>query len=324
MGASPPTALTDLLQISYKSFSFSAILGHYEGSPDGLLPDPMPIVESFGSDLNALEAAKWESWSLTTRLSFLCTKLHLYAYSLTIPSAEHRSLSSTSLPDRRSPHYLSEAYTTAIRLVQACCGGTSSANPVTRPAIMSEALSYPNLARCWTIFEKFALTYAVLFLLRLTKLTPTNNFHQIRTENAIRQATTFLRSCCVFKDDHFSRLCDILEYICAIDSSGNDGPSSASWLTDEPGVRSRMSSNLVFDAILRAKERFQRGHAYPYAPSSTPPVSENNGQPLSPGFVAPSLETGLFPDDSLWNALHFDFMGVMADDPIDQTVPLDS
>ncbi|KAL2844809.1 fungal-specific transcription factor domain-containing protein [Aspergillus pseudoustus] len=324
-----PLAISDHLQVSYKCFSFSGILGHYEGTPDGLLPNPMPIIESFGADLNALESAKWESWGLTTRLSFLCTKLHLFSYSLTVQNADHHADSPALLPDPRSARYLSEAYITAIRLVETCCGGTLFTNSATTQAITSDEFLPPKVGRCWTIFERSALIYAVLFLLRLTRLTPNNNFPQIRSDNAIRQATTFLRSCSVFKDDHFSRLCDILDYICDTESGGNDGSSPASWLADDLGVRSRMSSNIVFDAILRAKARFHRGHALPYASSTILPVEtqlsgQTNGIHPSEGFVASPFGTGLSLDDSLWNVLHFDFMAVMADGPIDQTVPLDA
>lgn len=295
--------MRDLLQVFYRSFSFSGILGHYEGTADGLLPDPMPIIESFGADLNALETANWESWNMTTKLSFLCTKLHLYAYSLT---TEHRTLSSSRLPDQRFIRYFSEAYTTAIHLIETWCGALPSTESTATSAISAGEPSFPKLSRCWTIFENFALTYAVLSLLKLTKLTPTNHFHEIKTENAVRKAATFLKSCSVFKDDHFSRLCDILEYICRIDSNSNNGSASEFSSTDNTEVRSRMSSNILFDAILRAKERFQRSHAYGYGNSSLPP--QDNLDPSSNDLASP-FSLGLLPDSLFWNALDLDFIG---------------
>jgi hypothetical protein len=86
-----------------------------------------------------------------------------------------------------------------------------------------------------------------------------------------------------------------------------------------------MSSNPVYDAVLRAKERFHRGHALPYsnrgiAPVETELPAQTNVLHPSECFVASQFVTGLFLDDSLWNALHFEFM---AEDPIDPTVPLD-
>lgn len=182
------TSMRDLLQVAYRSFSFSRILGLYEGTADGLLPDPIPIIESSEADLNALETANWESWGLTTKIFFLGTKLHLYAYNLT---AKHKAVSLTQLPDQRSSYYFSEAYKTAIRLIQTWC----TPEPI-------EKTTTTSASRSWTIFERLSLTYAVFVLLNLTKLSPASNSRDINADNAIRQASAFLKSCSVLKNDH--------------------------------------------------------------------------------------------------------------------------
>ncbi|KAJ5595466.1 uncharacterized protein N7459_001674 [Penicillium hispanicum] len=319
--ASLPTSIRDLLQVAYKSFSFSGILGHYEGAPDGLLPDPMPIIESYGADLNALETANWELWDLPTKMSFLGTKLHLYAYNLT---AKHHAISSLPIPDRRSHYYFSEAYTTAIRLIRTWCGPQSPTQTAATPGTLISELSLSNLARSWTIFEKLSLTYAVLSLLKLTKLSPITNSHDINTDNAIRQALAFLKSCSVFKDDHCSRLCDIIEYICHLDSTGStdDGSPSSSSSHNTPEVRSHMSSNVLLDVVLRAKERFQRNGGYPYG-NPTPPLQEGDrerdresGPHLSPSLLADPFPSGFLPDPSPWSAWELDFIDLLGGETI--------
>ncbi|KAL2823385.1 hypothetical protein BDW59DRAFT_148809 [Aspergillus cavernicola] len=322
-----PASIRDLLQVAYRSFSFSGILGHYEGTADGLLPDPIPIIESFEADLNSLETTNWELWDLTTKMSFLGTKLHLYAYNLT---AKHHTFSSPQLPDRRSQYYFSEAYATAIRLIQTWCAALSSTTPIAIPATLVTKPSFSKLARSWTIFEKLSLTYAVLSLVKFTMLSPTTNSHDINTDNAIRQALTFLKSCSVFKDDHFSRLCDIIEYICHLDgsssnsnsNSNNGSPSKLSSCNYNPEVRSHMSSNVLLNVVLRAKERFERSSEYAYN-NLTPPLQEEgrvedseNGPQLSPSLLAYPFPPGLLPDQSSWSAWDLDLIDLLGGDTI--------
>ncbi|KAJ5804917.1 hypothetical protein N7474_010804 [Penicillium riverlandense] len=279
----------------------------------------MPIIESFEADLNSLETTKWESWDLTTKMSFLGTKLHLYAYNLT---AKNHTFSSPPLPDRRSHFYFSEAYKTSIRLIQTWCAALSPAKSTPVPANLAPEPSFSKLSRCWTIFEKLSLTYAVFSLLKFTKLSPNTHSHDLNTDNAIRQALTFLKSCSVFKDDHFSRVCDIVEYICHLDgSSSNHNGSLSSLLSSKtPDVRSHMSSNVLLNVVLLAKERFERGSEYAYGNSTSPSQKgsgdRGNGPQLSPSLLAYPFPLDLLPDNSPWSADDFDFIDLLGGDTI--------
>lgn len=321
--ASLPASIRDLLQVAYRSFSFSGILGHYEGAADGLLPDPIPIIKAFEADLNALEASNWMSWDLTTKMSFLGAKLHLYSYNLT---AQGRNFSSPQLPDSRSSYYLSRAYTTAIRLIQTWCAATGtspSSSSSTTTRLVTEP-SFPELARSWTIFEKTSLAYGVVLLLKLTKLSPTTSHHDIpiTTENAIREALTFLKSCSVLKDDHFQRLCDVVEYICHLDSRSNNNNGSlldfsATAAPSNSEVRSRMSSNALFNVILRAKERFHRSNKYAYSNSIVPLQEEgdrDNDPELNPGLLTHPVPASLLAGNPAWSLWDLDFVDLLGGD----------
>lgn len=314
--ASLPASIRDLLQVAYRSFSFSGMLGHYEGAADGLLPEPIPIIESFEADLNSLETTNWELWDMTTKMSFLGTRLHLYAYNLT---AKSHTVSSTSLPDQRYHYYFSEAYKTSIRLIQTWCAAMSPAKPTAVPATLSPEPSFPKLARCWTIFEKLSLIYAIFLLLKLAKLSPTTNSHDVNSDNAIRQALAFLKSCSFFKGDHFSRICDIVEYICHLnDSISNNNGSPSNFLSAKtPDVRSHMSSNILLNVVLCAKERFRRDGKYAYGNSTSSLQEENrgreNGTQLSPSSLAYSFPPDLLPE---WGSWDLDFIDLLGGDTI--------
>jgi hypothetical protein len=307
-----PRSITDLLHISYKSFSFSELLGHYGGTPDGLLPDAIPMIESIETDLNALEAANWDSWSLTSKTCFLNHKLFLYSYTLTTPHSSSHSLS-TLPPGYKTTYFLSRIYTTSIRLINTWCSSVS-ASPL-NPSMSSGA---DSIGRSWTIFERNALIYAVMLLLHLAELSPTASDglrdDSVTTNNAIRSVLTYVKPHSVRDDDIFARICEIIEITCSLENQPRDNPprdsSSPAHPQTFPEVRSRMSSNLSYTVARRARMMREQKRSGEIAKNQEVDGaldynSDDNygsfGQLLLP--PAPFLDYSL---NSLWSSLDFD------------------
>ncbi|OKL58168.1 hypothetical protein UA08_06411 [Talaromyces atroroseus] len=307
-----PRSITDLLQIAYKSFSFSELLGHYGGTPDGLLPDAIPMIESIENDLNTLEAANWDSWCLTAKTCFLNQKLFLYSYSLTTPHSSSHSLS-TLPPGYKTTYFLSQIYTTAIRLINTWCSSVSVS-----PSDSSTSTPSESIGRSWTIFERNALIYAVMLLLHLAELS-TNANDDLREDsvtrnNAIRSVLTYVKPHSVRDNDIFARICEIIEITCSLENQpgGNmprDSPSPAQ-SKPFPEVRSRMSSNLSYTVARRARMRRENKRSGDIAKNQEVDGtldynSDDNygsfGQMLLP--PAPFLDYSL---SSLWSSLDFD------------------
>lgn len=310
-----PDSISDLLQITYKSFSFSETLGNYVGRADGLLPDPIPLIESMEADLNILESGNWDLWSLTTKVYFLSQKLHLFSYSLTSHHSSSWSSLSASSPHHKATYFVSQSYSTAIQLINIWCSSVSSV-----PSDSNSPSQPTGIGRAWTIFERNALVYAVMLLLHLSEMAyvdgngPRNT--AITTENAVRSVLIYLKPMSVKMGDIYWHISQIIEFICAHENQMRENAlrSSPAPLLSQfqafPDIRSRMSSNLAYTVAHRA--RVIRAKLRSEAESNVQHVNDKtNCAPLDPNTSVDDVfhQGSSFWDHSLfslWSSLDFD------------------
>jgi hypothetical protein len=263
-----PIALKHLLQLSFKSYTINSMLGYNQGIADGLLPSPFTVLESLETDLNMMETQQWNDWDITPRAVFLGIKLQLYSYAWTARNTQWPHIG--SFHDQKDIYYTSQAYTTAIRLINIWCGEAGGDQPTSLPISNSStqamASSRPTTFR--TRFESQYFIYAVSFLVRITKIAQSDP-DSVTTDNTIRKALTLLKDQSTLKYDQFRRISDVIEYVCRNPGNGSgtgmahDSDDLNNKIPGGPHVRSRMSFNVVGEVVQYAKKRFGGRQPYP-------------------------------------------------------------
>lgn len=304
------TSIRMRLELAYKELTFSNLLGHNSSAPDGLFPNPLPVIQAFDSELDQIEVKYRSCWNISLERSFLATKLRLYSYA--IPRTEKgneepgqdpvaaTALGRTATSRASTSSYLAKSYGTALRLIEI----SSLANAVN--ASSSRDLSPVGQARpptlnliyFWTSWDVGDFTLATLTLLQITKRWHFNNEEAAAT-NAISRAWNLLSSCSVAEGDHFNRVCDIIEYVSKLHWPRN----LSSKLEPTLSTRSRMGTSIQWDLIRRARRRFGNGTskydkqlAEPHTEVSPSNSSLND---LADFSTMPDILPTLF-DDVLW------------------------
>jgi hypothetical protein len=181
------------------------------------------------TELGLLQSRYHQAWSPQSDIEFLATRLRLYSFAFA--KSEQHSLEDQQM--KRSLDFIPLAYTTATRLVKASC------------------LS-PVDSAFWTAHVRTAVVFAVFFLLKISDHVKFQNDEKTEVRNTISQVWTLLRSWSVTEDDHFARVCEVIEYVSEVGTS----PTS-SWMSWNSS--SRMSVNLVVDVVQAARARFRGG-----------------------------------------------------------------
>ncbi|KAH8883028.1 hypothetical protein GQ53DRAFT_830986 [Thozetella sp. PMI_491] len=238
-----------ILQIMQRDHAFSLILGHNETTSDGLLADPLAIIQAYESDLNTLEAQFQHTWTPSIEATFLGSKLRLYTYALMRTSdrdssegIRFRAAAGPAATD--TSVYLARAYSAAMRIVEISAYDTTEQN-----------MTMCNWAT-WTSFDLHHLVYATFFLLEITRNWGMSS-DNVATNNAIRQAWATFKGCVVAENDLFTRVCDIIEYAThgRLQQSAVDSPDAMPQFL----VKSRMGANLIMDLVFRSRSRFDEG-----------------------------------------------------------------
>ena len=195
----------------------------------GLHPGALSIIQMFEIQLRALEAQIRTDWSLFTQVAFWRNELQLCNFAF--PGHSFIPADGSGLNTERL-EILARGSISAMNLIQAA---TSSSN---------------NLAT-WTNVVRMGVGYAVFYLLKLTASPDLHVVDPIAARNCISQAWTFLHRGSEMEDDHFNRVCSIIEYL-----SKNSGKARKDDLALI--VQSRMGANLLWDSAWRAKARFSQ------------------------------------------------------------------
>lgn len=321
--------LKHLLYISLISASFTNTLGHFSGTPDGLFPEPDHVMHVFEADLDGIDAREWVNWDDTVRVFFLWTKLRLYSFAVLSDSSS--DVSPEVIRRDGEAYSTSRGFSTATRTIDIACAIADGATVQPRKSDNTElALPRPIQSRPWTGFERAAVVYAVMFLLKITRFSTFPTRSKL-IDNTIRKALTALKADRTpLKHDMVSRVCDIIEFVCRLGDCDirDDGVRASSY--QDPGVsnhrfggssllsrsigrvRSRMSQNLAHDIMRSALSRFEGEEGrrrYPYSskdslnanagtrgmtvdePSRTTTFDDHEDASLSLPLVDDSIET---------------------------------
>lgn len=226
-----PSTLEQHLRIAYQSFQFCHTLGHHDLTSTGSFPNPVPIIRMFDVNLRALELHPGSEWTTSTEIAFLNAKLQLYSFAYAASTSESTSAGASGLASWASD-ILAQAYLSAVKLIQTACNA-------------------PTEVPFWTSSIRNSVTYAVFFLIKLST-SPQHHFvDDITARNSISQAWNLLRGSSNTHHDHLSRVCAIIEYLSKCNETEVKHGSPVT-------VTSRMSANLQYDAIWRARQRFSK------------------------------------------------------------------
>lgn len=234
--------------MAHLSGKFCSILGNHELSSTGLLPNPATLIQMFDVELRTHEAQLASTWSRSDYTFFLATKLHLYTFALTDPAMTGAD---GSLTGGLHSEFLVHAYLAAMSLLQSAVDSVAE-------------------LRYWSIYRGRDLVDAVFFLLKLVGVDTT------QARDMIHKIWELLRGLSRVEDDHIARVCAIIEYLSR--SRGNDKDQASL------KVRSRMTANLIMDAVCRARDRFsqsvkaQRPKDYTSAAAVERAMTERNNQ----------------------------------------------
>ncbi|KAK9327201.1 hypothetical protein V1520DRAFT_62955 [Lipomyces starkeyi] len=226
--ASIPAPMYHQLQIAKVKDRVSRLLGQDDQSCSGLHPDPIPLIRILNEEFNALASQQGASWEPEIKVIFICARLRLFSFAflqdiLEVPGA---GLARGSA----SAEFCTSAYSAAMELT-------------------TIATSRPSSAIFWTAEIWACIIYAAMFLLRLGERSQVYGLDDASIRSAISQLRGLVADNSIGHDDHLSRVCAIIDYL------SKDGCAHS------PRGRplkfySRMSSNLVFDTVWHAKERF--------------------------------------------------------------------
>ncbi|KUL87859.1 hypothetical protein ZTR_03199 [Talaromyces verruculosus] len=239
-----PKSLHRTLFLTYKIHNFSNQLGQSEFTKYGLLTNPLPLVQAFEKDLDLfivdLESKREE-------IEILTAKLHLYSYLLNPFLQQHQdSIESAALVDgHHTTYYVGQAYSQASRIINLSCDVFAEDSGIESSEGVQEK-------RQWTLTQTLDLMYAMTVLLWIVKLSETSQ--NIDAADAIiRRGRNVFKQLVTMNDDHYSRLCDLVDYMTSMDF---DTLQKSRDSLKQIFVRSRMSANIIWNVVYAAKKRF--------------------------------------------------------------------
>jgi hypothetical protein len=227
-----PEVLEHQVLIAYHSNKSSAILSRCDSISIASHSGRFAIIKSLGYDLDMLESRLNSSWTYQTEVAFLTARLMLYSFALV--ESEDGSTSETSQIGNAS-EFTALAYSTAV-------------------SVLWKISSSPDEVPYWTASTISCIVYAVIVLLKVIEPLDMRNAEKIAARNSISQAYSLLESRSIIDEDHLRRVCDVIKFL-----STDNRPRRCQ---RHEKVRSRMAANVVWEAILNAKSRFESGRLY--------------------------------------------------------------
>lgn len=220
-----PPVLSQQLKIAYHSYNICRALGNNEGTSDGLCKAPMQTIQAFDCALQRLSSELSHALTISTEIALLRVKLQLYAFALTGTEPEHTQ---DRASDARASEHLVKAGILAARIIEAACSDMHR--------------------QSWPCMTRLAVVFAAHFLMKLCAVP--GHVDGPMAKNSVSQAWLLLKNTSEAEHDHLARACAIIAYLSRTDSEQETTPTVT--------VRARMSSNLLVDAIWRARSRFSR------------------------------------------------------------------
>lgn len=268
-----PEPLISELHLIYLASKAQTALGDYDYSQSGLLPDRLTAVRSFEAEAMQVRERFKHKWGAETQLLYLSHLQHLYSYALDVSDVRQ----DVSKVDVDVDMFYTKAYDTALQLCRLAAAAPTSNN-------------------CWPVFVKYAVLYGLLFAMPLANIEPLGSSQRKNLLEAARDGLIVMRSWSLFEKDHFSRVSGHVDWLLRklddIDRGRRNSASSSLTISGVPttdassgrkrrltfGVKSRMSTNIMYETIWTAKygaraEEQSRGNQMfppPAAAATTP------------------------------------------------------
>lgn len=216
-----PQVLEQLHRVACQSYQICQSFGDCDGTTTGLLPHSMSIIPTVESRLNALDSDLRDASEPIVDISLLRTKLQLFSFVLTADEINMPTNVDIAV-------LLAKASTAAVGIIHIAA---------TRLLHMS-----------WPSMAKMSVFYAANFLLFLSILPGHDNQSAVR--HAVNESWRVLQSQSEFENDSNSRWCKIIGYLNQVYAEkGRIHQQSLN-------VRSRMSANVTWENVWRARARF--------------------------------------------------------------------
>lgn len=220
-----PGVLRDQLRSAYLGFRISNSLGNDISSFSGLSSNRISLIHLFETDL---ATARTTAERVTSgEICFLGVKLQLYSYAFENNVTEEKE----NTNDGSRCEIFLRAHNAAMELVQIAVTNSAEAPYWTRQV-------YQSVIHAMTILLK----------LRSSSAPQLSTMDSPLTRNLISQGWEFLRSGSLMENDHLFRISTLVAYLSKLEKKNPELPR----LT----VHSRMSANVMYDAVWRAKQRF--------------------------------------------------------------------
>ncbi|KXS99054.1 hypothetical protein AC578_6964 [Pseudocercospora eumusae] len=224
--ANLPKSLQQHLEIALVDYRICHSLGQQGSVSTGLTSDPADFVRLYEAELKALNFKHESDWSFSAEIAYLKAYLDLFAF---VCITALRRQQDSDGPKTGEEYYVVEASRTAERLIQVAC-------------------RYSEEVVRWSTDVRTASTFAVFFLLKLLAVWP-HLIDHVRAMNSVRQAWELYRQASQRKNDQYSRICSIVEYMSGV------GGQDESFKT-KMSVTSRAASNVLYDTVWAARLRF--------------------------------------------------------------------
>lgn len=256
------------LHITLITSKISTALGECETSANGLTTDPLPFVRMFETELGMIQDRYAGEWSPADEVSFLDARLSLYSYVL--------DKGNNQPPESLSPvnELITQSSITARQLLIVV---------TTFPDILSKG-----------IFHVFRCTiYAVLILLRILGMTPSQFINEAGIRNVIRQTFALMRDMSeTGSDRRFQcvRVCRIIEHMIDYEDWNTDMPFTGK-------AESFMANNFVADVAARGIIKANQQH-------SAAQTERDCGVSVAAGVPA-EVESDFDLDFSIWDPMEW-------------------
>lgn len=263
---SVPETIYHQLQIANAKDRVSRLLGQNNQSSSGLRQDPTPFIRILNEELDMLASQQEANWEPEIKITFICARLRLYSFAFLQDIIEEPDVGATRVSARTE--FSTLAYLAAMELT----------------AIAS---SRSSKAIFWTAETWACIVYAAMFLLRLWERSKIYGLEETSIRSAVTQLRSLIAENSREHDDHLARVCAIIDYL------SRDGCADTP-LRRPLKFHSRLSSNLVFDTVWHAKERFNLAKANQLPNDDMPSIDmedwmlsyfeEEQGFPLAEGL----------------------------------------
>lgn len=232
-----PSVLHRMLLVAYRVHIFTEQLGNYQFTADGLMPDPLPLVRAFENDVRSIPAGP----GLEVVLS-LMARLCLYSFVLAAASAPKGSMKASTIQSHEGVYYVTQTYNCAKQIIDLF-------SMQIRSRATKDAFDSENDPRQWTCFQRWSVLYATMTILWIIKLSGIDS-NTASAQGVVADGRNVLRRLILTEEDHYTRVCDIIDYISAMDPSSSEGRNISRNV-----VRARASVNLIWDVVYAAKQR---------------------------------------------------------------------